>query len=265
MDDPSRIGGRTALSVQPRTVKRLKIAGIVLVLLAALASISFNVPRKFAIVDTAGAPLHPAYIVYTYRGSRPNPVHPVTYQARPFVVARSDASGRVAIPSAFHVHKPFPLETPPSLQVEFIYVPGLHNATARMSDDDRAVIADLTHQPDLWQASLWNIASLLSRLTSRTSDQPPLSDLDTAQAALIRELIGHFHQEYDGFLSRYRDTLRPKPEMPAHVRLSSAEEQRRWQEFNDDYYAREPRWGMLVTRVFEGQVKLFDQRALELR
>jgi hypothetical protein len=246
-------------------VRRLRIAAIVIGLLVILGSLSVHGSRRFLIVDDAGAPLDTAYVVYSYSGSRPNPVHPVSYRAGPIALARSDPSGRVVIPPTFHVHKPFPIETHPSLRVEFVYVPRLHNATARMSQEDRAVVADLTNQPELWQGSLWNIASMISQLTTRTSEEPPLRDLEPAMAALIRELIGHFRREYEEFLARYRDTLRPKPEMPGHVRLSSPEEQRRWQEFNDAYLAREPRWGMLVTRVFGDQVKLFNQRELELR
>ena len=146
------------------------------------------------------------------------------------------------------------------MRVEFVYVPALHNASARVGPERRAVVEDFTQDPERWQWSLWNIASMISRLTSRTSEQPPLSELGPTDASLLRELIGHFRQEYDGFLARYRDAPRQKPEMPDHVRYSSAEEQQRWREMIERDYALEPSWGMVVTRVFGGQLKVFSER-----
>jgi hypothetical protein len=74
-----------------RVVILRRVLGVVVVLLA-LASISFNRLRSFELVDHAGAPLDPAYVAYSYSGSRPKFVHPVTYEASRLALARGDAS-----------------------------------------------------------------------------------------------------------------------------------------------------------------------------
>ena len=249
----------------PGSSRRWRLVAVVALLMLLAASVSVHRRRTVAAVASSGRPLHPTYIAYGYEGSRFNPAHAASYRAGPLRVARSNADGRIIIPAALHVHRPFPIESHPRLRVEIVYVPGLHNASARVDKDGRAVVEDLTGDPERWQLSLWNVASMVSRLTSRTSEQPALRELDPGDAALIRELIGHFRQEYDGFLARYRDTPRRKPEMPNHVRMSSLREQQSWQETIDDHLAREPVYGMLVTRVFGGQVKVFSEWERELR
>ncbi len=113
---------------------RLRWLALVLVGLLAISSLSISPGRTFTLADRSGAAPGPAYVAYTYAGYRPNPVHPVTYHARPLALARSDDAGRIAIDTTYHVHRPFPLETPPSLQVELVYVPRLHKgAHARHS------------------------------------------------------------------------------------------------------------------------------------
>ena len=264
----ARTGTRSGLSDllwhHPGALKRLRLTAIVVITLLALASVSVKLPRNLEVSDPSGTPAHPVYVAYSYFGSRLNPVDSVTYRAGRLTLARSDQPGRVVIPSALHVHKPFPLETHPRLHVEFVYVPRLHNATARMNDD-RAVVADLTGQPDLWHGTLTSIVSMISRFTARTDGEPSLRDAEPAEAALVTELITHFRREYEVFLERYRDTPRPRAQMPEHIKALSEEEQRRWREFTDASLAREPLWGMLVTRLFEEEVKRLTQLDLELR
>jgi hypothetical protein len=55
-------------------------------------------------------------------------VHPVSYRATETTIVRGDANGRLTVPAAFHVHMPFPIQTHPSLRIEMVYVPQLHNA-----------------------------------------------------------------------------------------------------------------------------------------
>jgi hypothetical protein len=245
-------------------MRRLRFTAILVIALLAVASVSVKLPRTLEVADPSGPPMHPAYVVYSYFGSSLNPVDSVTYRAGRLALARSDPSGRIVIPAALHLHKPFPLETHPSLVVEFVYAPRLHNATGRM-DDDRAVVTDLTGQAELWHDSLTRLASMISRLTTRTGGEPSLRDLEPAQSALIRELIAHFREEFDAFMGRYRDTPRPRPVMPEHVKPMNAEEQARWREFIDASLAREPLWGMFVTRLFDRQLKHFATLEQELR
>jgi hypothetical protein len=58
---------------------------------------------------------------------------------------------------------------------------------------------------------------------------------------------------------------RPRPEMPEHVRGSTTEEQQRWTEHTDADLAREPRWGMVITRLFSGELELFREYEAALR
>jgi hypothetical protein len=252
-------------------------AGILLIA-AAAASMSITPRRTIELVDDGGAAAHPGYVAYEYLGHRPNPVHPVTYRARPLALARSDATGRVLIPTAFHMHAPFPVKTHPSLRIALVYVPRLHNAWGQLSDGApsrpgiftitvpgrRAQVADLSDRPALWEGTLRNVASLIHQLVSRPAGEPRLQDVDPATAALTVELIDQFRDEYDAFLSRYRDVIRTRPEMPAHIRWSSAEEQRRWTEMIDADLTREPRWGPLIARLFADELRVFEQYHLEL-
>src|SRR5262245_34902937 len=109
-------------------VRLLAFAATVLV----AASVSISWARTLVLVDAAGAPVEPVYVAFTYIGSRPNLVHPVTYQSGGITLARSDGRGRIALPVAVHVHKPFPLETHPSRSIDLVYVPSLHNAWGQM-------------------------------------------------------------------------------------------------------------------------------------
>lgn len=254
---------------------RLRWAALVLAILVAAASVSFQPARTFEFVTSSGTSAGPVYIAYSYRGSRPNFVHSVTYEARPLAILRGDEAGRVAIERKVILHRPFPLETHPALWTEMVYVPALHNAWGQLnvgspsyprvfeidSTGFRATVGDLSDRPDRWEGTMRNLASVISRLIHPREGEAPLRERDPASAALTRELIGHFRHEYDAFLARYTGEERPRPEMPDFVRMSSSEEQRRWLEQIDADLAREPRWGMVVTRLFRIQLRQFEEWA----
>jgi hypothetical protein len=258
---------------------RRGLIGLVLIVLIGATSISFNACATFHVTDTAGAPLDPSYIAYSRIGHRLNPVHPVTYEARGLALARGDRAGNIAIPAAFHVHLPFPLETHPSLWVEMVYVPRMHNAWGQFNEGSpsrrgifvmdatrqSATVSDLTGEPQLWEGSLRNLSSIINRMAGRMPGREPLRQTDPASAAFTVELIAHFRQEYESFLARYRDVPRPRPEMPDHVRMSSQEEQERWSKHIDADLAREPLWGTIITRLFSDELELFKGYEAELR
>jgi hypothetical protein len=47
--------------------------------------------------------------------------------------------------------------------------------------------------------------------------------------------------------------------------MSSQEEQERWSKHTDADLAREPRWGMVITRLFRDELELFKGYEAELR
>ena len=196
---------------------RLRWAVLVLAIFAAAGSVSFQRAQTFEFVTAAGTPAGPVYVAYSYVGSRPNFVHPVSYQARPLALVKGDEGGRVAFARTVILHQPFPIQTHPSLWTEMVYVPALHNAwgqlnpgspsSERVFETDliqpRATVYDLSDRPDRWEGTMRNLASVISRLISPREGDVPLPQRDPATSALTRELIGHFRQEYDAFLERY--------------------------------------------------------------
>jgi hypothetical protein len=254
---------------------RLRWVVLVLAVLVAGGSVSFQPAQTFEFVTSTGTPAGPVYVAYSYLGSRPNFVHPVTYEARPLALRRGDEAGRVAFERSVIMHRPFPLETHPALWTDMVYAPSLHNAWGQLNPGSpsytgvfeidsagrRATVGDLSDRPDRWEGTMRNLASVISRLIATPEGEAPLRERDPASAALTRELIGHFRQEYDAFLARYSGVDRPRPEMPDFVRMSGGEEQRRWIATIDADLAREPRWGMVVTRLFRIQLRQFEEWA----
>jgi hypothetical protein len=118
-------------------MRRLRLAAVVIALLLVAGSVSYSCGRTYTFVDEANAPVDPIYVAFYHSGSRPNPVHPVSYRASTLRVIRSDAPGQLVIPGKLHVHLPFPIETHPSVEVELVYAPRMHNAWGRLHVDAR--------------------------------------------------------------------------------------------------------------------------------
>jgi hypothetical protein len=240
-----------------------------------VASVTFTRGRTLAIVDSEGRP-QVAYSVYRHQGSRLNPAHPVSYDARPPTLVRSDSAGRLRLPSAVHVHLPFPLQTGPRLWVEVIYVPALHNAGGRIGGDytagdytasaegewemapggNRAVVFDLSGRPERWQATLSTLSFFLGSLVA-----PSRRAADRTEASAIVELIGHFRQEYEAFLARWGETLRPRPAMP---RFLAEYERQGWMDMIDRDLRERPTWGGEIRRLYEREVAYLTEVAATL-
>jgi len=241
-------------------MRRRGLSALVLLGLLVAASASYTSCYTLEIVDKEGRP-QTAYAIYNHQGQWLNPAHPVSYNATQLTVVRSDNAGRLTIPAAFHLHFPFPLQTHPTLWIEMVYVPQLHNAGGRIgggyaastvgawemdATSHRAVVFDLSDRPERWQGTLSNLSFFIGPLVSR-----PFRDVDPSTAAPLIEIIGHFRAEYDAFLARYGDVPRPRPPMPV---LSSDEEKRRWADMVVADLAQEPTWGMQIRRLYEHEL-----------
>jgi hypothetical protein len=239
--------------------------------LLALASVSVNGGRTLRVVDMNGAPVRPVLAIYHHEGSRPNPVHPVTYQASGRSVIQSDSDGRVQIPMSVHVHWPFPFETAPRLIVDLVYAPPLHNGLATIygsqvsqpnafsveSDLATVTLNNCSENPALWEATMRNVSSMIERLLYERSYTQPRQRPRAGTAQLTRRLIEHFSSDYAAFLERYAAVARPTPEMPAVVRLGTDVERQAWQEMIARDLAREPLWGDVAKRLFASDVERF--------
>jgi len=64
-------------------------------------------------------------------------------------------------------------------------------------------------------------------------------------------MIGHFRAEYDAFLARHGDVLRPRPPMPV---MFSDDDKRRWEEMVAADLAQRPTWGMEIRRLYEDEL-----------
>jgi hypothetical protein len=248
---------------------RRVIAAALIGLLVA-ASVSSTRGYTLEIVDADGRPAV-AYALFNHQGHWLNPAHPVSYDATPRTIIRSDAGGHLRVPSALHLHYPFPVQTHPTLWIEMVYVPRLHNAEGRFSKNyaasmagvwemdaasRRAVVFDLSDRPERWQATLSHLAFFIRPLVF------PPGQLDAPTARMLIELIGHFRGEYEAFLARHGDALRPRPPMPV---MFSEDEKRRWAEMVDADLAARPTWGLEIRRLYEGEVASLTQAAADLK
>jgi hypothetical protein len=236
-------------------MSRRRLIALVLLVLLVAASVSYTSGSTLDIVDSEGRP-QPGYALYNHQGHLLNPVHPVTYNATPLTIVRSDDNGRLKIPGAFHLHRPYPLQTHPRLRIEMIYVPRLHNAWARvvplssaseaglwqMTTGNRLVVFALTDHPERWSGTLANLSFFMS---------PAVRDVDRSRTGALLELIGHFRAEYTAFLERHHDSPRPVPPMP---QLTSEEEKRAWKAMVDKDLAQQPTWGMEIRRRYAREV-----------
>jgi hypothetical protein len=257
----------------------LAVVVVVVVALGAAASLSYNRSRTFALVDAAAAPIDRAYVLYQYRGSRPNFVDSISYEASPLTLVRSDRDGRVVVPGAWHLHAPFPIKTHPSRWIELVYVPRLHNAWGHLNESSpslngvfvieqpgrRATVFDLGDRPELWEGTLRNLASSIGRLTARPVGPNPRPAIDGATAALTRELIGDLRQELMAFIARYGAVPRELPEMPSYLRSGGAEDQKRWAEAVATQLRQEPTWGSLINHLFTDELTYYEQWAAGTR
>jgi hypothetical protein len=254
-------------------------AVLVLLLLAVMASVSYRGRRTFELVGAAAEPIDPVFVAYIYRGGRPNFVHSVSYEASPLTLARSDAGGRVVVPGSWFVHAPFPIKTHPSLWIELVYAPRLHNAWGALNGaspsipgvfvidrpGQRATLTDLSDRPEQWEGTLRNLSSIIGRLVAPHVETDARLPISADTAALTLELIRHMHDELAAFVGRYDTVRRTMPEMPPHLRHATAEEQKQWEETTAAHLAREPTWGMLITRLFTDELEYYEQRAAALR
>ena len=204
-------------------MRRLRLVAVVIALLLVAGSVSYSCGRTYTFVDEANAPVDPIFVAYYHSGSRPNPVHPVSYRATTLRVIRSDAPGQLVIPGKLHVHLPFPIETHPSVDVELVYAPRLHNAWRRLHVDAfpmpmlfgldqnrrKATVVDASTKPDAWHGTLGMLSSVISRLVAPTVDRQLVST-DSTTVALTRELIGHFRSELAAFLTTFGDDTPPE-------------------------------------------------------
>ena len=245
------------------TRRRLIVISSALALLT-LSSVSFDWGRTLRVTAFDGTPAAEIYVVYHHEGSRPNLVHPVTYEASRRSVAHSSTAGSVDIPSSFHVHWPFPAETHPRLRVDLVYVPMLHNGHATVVESavahpgissvaaDLATIqlADLSDHPSRWEGTLRNLSWITGRLIDEQSRPAPRRRARPETAALTRVLAAHFVQEYEAFRNRYGAVARPRPEMAPALQYSTEMEKKAWHEMVDRDLAREPLWGDVAQRLF---------------
>ena len=240
--------------------------------LVALASVSVNTGRTLRVVDMTGAPVRTVLVIYHHEGGRPNPVHPVTYQASGRSVVQSDSDGRVRIPMSVHVHWPFPIETHPRVIVDLVYAPPLHNGLATIYgspisqpgsfvvEHDLATVrlSNCSANPALWEGTLRNVSSMIARLLyERRYGQQPRQRPRAETAPLTRRLIEHFTSDYAAFLEQYGGVARPTPEMPVVVRLGTDAEKQAWREMIARDLAREPLWGDVARRLFAPEVERF--------
>ena len=246
-----------------RWSRSLALAVVVL----AMASVTIDCGRTFVIGDAGGTPVSGVYVAYHHEGRTYSVVESVTYQASPLALLQSDASGRVVIPWAVHAHWPI-IQGGAEPTIDLIYAPTLHNGLAWVShrtavsrprefdvspDLASVRLEDVSTDPSLWQGTLMNLGSLLSRLTSQ-----PTRSLDTSR--LTGELIDHFTREYAAILDRYGETPRAVPSMPESVRWSTEEEKRAWQAMTDKDLAERPRWGDELRRRFATEIDIYARR-----
>src|SRR5688572_12213201 len=128
---------------------RLRWVALVLAILVVAGSVSFHPARPFEFVAPSGTPAGPVYVAYSYRGSRPNFVHPVSYEARPLALAKGDGAGRVTLKRTVILHQPFPIKTHPALWTEMVYAPALHNAWGQLNPGSPSY--DRVYEMDLIQ------------------------------------------------------------------------------------------------------------------
>lgn len=259
--------------------RRFRLLAVLTALLFA-ASISFSRARTLDVVAERQASIETVYVAYSYEGHRLN-FHGGTYQAAPLALLRGAPTGRITVPARFHVHLPFPLESHPWMRIDLVYVPRIHNALGPIlegtgtqpgffeidASQRHLTMFDLGEHPDRWKRAVGSLSYVLQRIMGQAPREiVALGQQDPATAALTLELIGHFQREYDSFVARYGDVPRPIPTLPDYARLSWTDKQKQeWAQMVETDLAREPRWGDLVKREYEDQLRALNETAALLR
>jgi len=233
----------------------------------ALSSISISCGRTLVVSTMQGAGVQGAYVAYHREGTTYGFVESVSYQASRIRLLKTDASGRVVIPGAIHVHWPI-VQSHPEIAVNLIYAPPLHNGLAwvnrrvavsrpqefEVSSDLRAVrLEDVSGDPSRWQGTLENLSSLLSGFRSQEMR-------GEATPTLTHELIEQFENEYRAMVERYGSVLRVPPNMPDAVRASTDQEKVAWQAMVDKDLAARPRWGDELKRRFSTEIDIYGRQ-----
>jgi hypothetical protein len=212
-----------------------------------------------------GAPVAGACVAYRYEGTTFAVVEAVSYDASPLALLESDASGRVVVPGAVHVHWPL-IQTHPAVMIDLIYAPTLHNGLASIRGSavsrprqfevsaDRATVRleDVSGDPALWQGTLMNLGGLLSDLTSQPSP-------DERTSRLIGQLAADFGREYLAILDRHGDTLRPTPDMPAALQYATERETQAWRAMVEKDLTERPMWADELKRRFADEVAYYGK------
>jgi hypothetical protein len=225
------------------------------------ATLSWTRAVTIEVRDGTGRPAAGAYLRYHYDASILNPVDSLSFVARGSAIVRADGDGRVRIPFRLHVRAPLPLSSPPRLFVGHLYVPRLHHAVGPspislvslpgriiVEEGPRVTLFDASASPEHWERSLvW----LYDGIREAVQGRARLADPRDGSAAHVRELIDHLRAEYVAFLARYGQTPRARPEPPVWL---AAGERDSWAKQIDESLAREPLWGPLIERTWDGRL-----------
>lgn len=229
--------------------RRVRIAMAAIVASLVVASVSVDRGHTLELVAEDGRPVPDALVAFHRAGSVGYAVaHPVTYQATPRAVVRSDALGRVDIPGRWVVHWPMPIQMHPSIVVELVYAPSLHNGLASIrgwrflqpgvtrtgARRTRVQLKDLSNDPRQWVGSLGNLSSLTGAESGATPVGVPLVEQLTT--------------EYAAFVARFAGVPRPEPAEPRWEPWNTDADRRRWREMIDADLARAPTWADLARR-----------------
>ena len=248
-------------------MKRLRILMAVSVAaVLAVASVSWTEPITLRLTDEHGQPASDAYVRFHYSGHLINPVHPVTYVARESAIIRANADGRATIPRRLHVRRPLPLSTPPSVFIDHVYVPRLHNAFGPVTpytmsrpgvfaigeNHTDLTISDVSGSPELWERSLDDLHDCIRDTMFRSDSAGMRPPDDPPTAAYVRELIEHLRREYAAFQAQHGQVARTRPPEP---QWGSERDRQLWREQIDAQLAREPLWGPFVERKWDRNLK----------
>ena len=196
-------------------MKRVRhwLAGLV-VLMLSIASISWTRPTTITIADDQGRPASGAYLRFPYDSAVLNVVHPIRRLIHGSVIVRADADGRVAVPFRIHFRQPLPLTTPPSLFIDDIAVPRLHNAFGPIAAGvtrsgvfeidwprQRVTVYDVGGNPDLWERSLQQLHTCIWQTLEGTL--APAAPGDARTMAHVRELIEQLRRDYRALLDAH--------------------------------------------------------------